>query len=113
MLRTLWTHHRIAVIVFAAACCIALVFAVRLALFSVYWSDPERRDAAIEGWQSPGYIAMSWKVPREVIAEALDLDEGARPRQSLARIAAARGVPVETLISDVKAAIAAVRADTP
>lgn len=111
MLKTLWQRNKLAVIVFSMACLVALFFAVRLAVFTVYWSDPERRDAVIEEWQSPGYIAMSWKVPRPVIAEALGLAEGEEPRRSLSDIAEERGVPVESLIGDLEAAIADFRAE--
>ena len=98
-------------IVFAGACLVAVFFAARLVLFTVYWSDPARRDAAIESWQTPGYVAMSWKVPRAVIAEAIGLSEGSAPRESLNDIAARRGVPVETLIAEIEEAIDAFRVE--
>jgi hypothetical protein len=112
MLRTLWQKNKLAVIVFSVACLVALFFAVRLAFFTVYWSDPARRDAVIEGWQSPGYVAMSWKVPRPIVAEALGLAEGDQPRRSLDDIAAERGLSTEVLIRDLEAAIAEFRAGT-
>jgi hypothetical protein len=112
MLKALWQKNKLAVIVFSLACLVAFFFAVRLTLFTIYWSDPARRDAVIEGWQTPGYVAMSWKVPRPVVAEALGLAEGEQPRQSLDDIAAARGVSTEALIRDLEAAIAEFRAGT-
>ena len=110
MIGKLWREHRLAMLVFVAASLVALFFAVRLIIFTVYWSDPARRDAVIEGWQTAGYVAMSWDVPRSVVAEALGLAEGAAPRRSLDDIARAEGVPVETLIGDLERAIADYRA---
>lgn len=111
MLGTLWKKNKLAVVVFGAACVVAIFFAIRLTLFTIYWSDPARRDAVIEGWQTPGYVAMSWKVPRTVIADALGIQEGDRARQSLEDIAETRGVPIEVLISELERAIASFRAD--
>lgn len=110
MLKTLWQRNKLAVIVFSVACLVVLFFALRLALFTIYWSDPVRRDAIIEGWQTPGYVAMSWKVPRPVVANALGLGEGDRPRRSLDDIASERGVSTEELIRALEAAIADFRA---
>lgn len=113
MFKTLWSRNKIAVLVFAAACLVAVFFAVRLTVFTIYWSDPARRDAVIEGWQTPGYVAMSWKVPREVVAEALGFSEGERRRRSLKDLAKESGVPVEVLIGEIEAAIIAYRAENP
>jgi hypothetical protein len=113
MLKTVWTRNRWAVLILAGACLVALFFAARLVVFSVYWSDPARRDAVIEGWQTPGYVAMSWKVPRPVIADALGLEEGERARVSLDEIAKERGVSTADLIRDLEAAIHDFRSDTP
>ena len=105
MIGTLWRKHKLALLVFAGALLLVAFFAVRLAFFSIYWSDPVRRDAVIEGWQTPGYVAMSWKVPRPVVAEALGLAEGDHPRQNLDDIATERGVALDTLIAEIEAAI--------
>ena len=113
MLQTLWHKNKLSVLIFTGACLVALFFAVRLLLFTIYWSDPERRDAVIEGWQTPGYVAMSWKVPRPVIADALGLEEGERARVSLDDLARERGVPTAELIEVLEAAIADFRDKEP
>jgi hypothetical protein len=113
MLKSAWKTNRVAVLILAGACLVGLFFAVRLVVFSIYWSDPARRDAVIEGWQTPGYIAMSWKVPRPVIADALGLEEGERARTSLEDLAKERGVPTAELIRELEAAILDFRADNP
>jgi len=106
----LWRRHPVLVSGFALALALALFFALRIAVSMVYWSDPAQRDPVIEGWMPVGYIARAWDVPREVLAEALDLAPGAAPRQSLARIAAEQGVSVEVLKARLALAIAEQRA---
>ena len=113
MIKTAWETNRVAVLILAGACLVGLFFAARLVVFSVYWSDPARRDAVIEGWQTPGYVAMSWKVPRPVVADALGLEEGERARISLENLAKERGVPTAELIRELEAAITNFRAASP
>lgn len=113
MLKAAWETNRVAFLILAGACLVGIFFAVRLVIFGVYWSDPARRDAVIEGWQTPGYVAMSWKVPRPVIADALGLQEGERARISLEDLAKERGVPTDELIRELEAAITTFRANNP
>ena len=91
---------------------VAVFFAVRLTLFTIYWADPAHREQAIEGWMTPGYVARSWDVPPEVIRAALpppsDLHPGTRP--TLDRIAEDAGIPLPDLIAALTAAIDGARA---
>lgn len=109
-LARLWREHRTALMLFAAALAATLFFAARTALFWAYWADPARRDLAIEGWMTPGYVAQSWDVGREVVGEALGLVPGEGPRLTLEEIAAARGVPLAEIEAELMAAIDAARA---
>ena len=104
----LWRHHRIALIGFGLALAVALVFAARLTLFTIYWADPAHRQQPVAGWMTPGYIARSWEVPPEVIRAALP-ETGRRP--TLAQIAEAEGIPLPELIAGIEAAIAGARAE--
>lgn len=112
MIRTLWQRHRLATLLFAGALLIALFFAIRLAAFTIYWADPGRREAEIEGWMTPGYVALSWKVPKPVIVEAISLDGREGGRMRLADIARERGVSLEALIGDIETAILNFRSDS-
>jgi hypothetical protein len=103
----LWRYHRVALIGMGLALAVALAFAVRLTVFTIYWSDPAHRDQRIEGWMTPGYIARSWEVDPAVIRATLALEPGTRP--TLAQIAATEGVPLPDLIARLEAAIAAAR----
>lgn len=101
----LWAHHRWASIGFAGALIVALVFAVRLTLFTIYWADPAHRDQAIEGWMTPRYVARSHDVELDVIRAALPIAPSAR--STLTDIAAETSVPIEVLIGHIEDAIRA------
>ncbi len=106
-LARLWRRHPLALTAFVAAAALALFFLGRTVFFIAYWSDPAQRDRAIEGWMTPGYVARSWHVPREVVGAALGLEPGSGQRQTLDQIARARGIPVEQLVAELTAAVAA------
>ncbi len=105
----LWHEHRLVLLAFAAALAVTLFFLVRTAVFWVYWSDPARRDLAIEGWMTPGYVAQSWQVERELVGAVLGLEPGEARGRTLGEIAAARGVPLAELEAELMAAIAEAR----
>jgi hypothetical protein len=72
----------------------ALFFAVRLTVFTIYWSDPAHRDQAVEGWMTPGYVARSWDVDPEVIRAALPPPpDGTPDRRPTLDAIAGRGRP--------------------
>jgi hypothetical protein len=108
MIRGLWSGHRWLLAGFLVAATLALLFAVRVALSVQDW--PEERDADIEGWMTPRYVALSWDVPPELVAAALALPrDGTGRRITLDELARQRAVPVETLVAELEAAIAAFR----
>ena len=105
--RYLWRHHRPAVIALGLALGVAGFFAVRLTVFTLYWADPAHREQAIEGWMTPGYVARSWGLERDVVLAALPLppytSPGARP--TLTDIARTAGIPLTDVIAGLEAAI--------
>lgn len=107
----LWRHHRIALIGFGLALAVALVFAVRLTVFTIYWADPGHRQQPVAGWMTPGYVARSWDLPPEVIRAALPAMPEAGPRPTLDQIAEAEGIPLADLIAAIEAAIAGARSE--
>ena len=108
-LARLWREHRALLLAFVLALALMLFFALRTVVSTIYWSNPARRDLAIEGWMTPGYVARSWRIERDVVAEALGLVPGER-RVSLAELAAERGVPLSEIEAALLEAIAAARA---
>lgn len=101
-IRHLWAHHRLLVIAFGLAVLLTLFFALRLALATLYWSDPAHLQQPPERWMTPGYVARSWQVSPQALATALGLAPDAAPRgQTLDDIATAQDKPVETLIAEL------------
>ena len=93
---------------FLLALVATVYFAIRLALFAVYWSDPAHRDMTIQGWMTPGYVAHSWDMPREIVRDAIGpLPDQNRP--TLDEMAAEQGIPLEDLVAKIQAAIDAHR----
>ena len=111
----LWRHHRPALIGLALALAVAVFFAVRLTIFTIYWSDPAHRDQQIEGWMTPGYVARSWDVEPDLIRAALPPPPPGGPeprgRTTLDRIAEGAGLPLAEVIAGIEAAIAGARTE--
>ena len=95
------------VVVFAAAALLAVVFALRLVVSGL--RPPP--DPPLQGWMTPRLVAHGWHLPPDLLADALDLPrDGTGRRDTLDDLARARGVPVDALIGQIEAAIAAHRA---
>jgi len=109
--RKLWAASPWATTVAGLGLLLALLFTLRLVIFSIYWSDPANRDQAIASWMTPGYIAHSWQVPREVVLKALNTPvPPPKGPMNLDELAAYLGVPVQDLVAAAEAAIADHRA---
>ena len=107
---TLWRARPWLTSAFLAACGLALFFAVRLTVQTVYWAN--HQDEPVRPWMTVGYIARSWDLDaREIDRLAgLPLPETKGRPQPLSEIAADRGVPVADIIDAVEAAIDTLRA---
>lgn len=109
-LSSLWKRHKLLLSAFAAAMAVTLFFAVRFALWVLYWNDPAHRDQPLEDWMTIGYIAHSYDVPRDALIDALHLkppEKGKRP--TLESIAIDRGQTPEAFEADIQAAIERLR----
>lgn len=101
--------HRLLIGVFLVALSLTGFFFVRTVLFTLHWADPAHQEQMIEGWMPIRYVARSWRVPPEVLADALDVAAGGRPRLTVAEIAAERGESVEETAAVLYNAIASYR----
>lgn len=111
---TLWREHRLLLLAFLFASALALVFAVRFTLFVLYWNAPEHRDQPIENWMTIGYIARSYDLPRESLADALGVaPPGAGRRPTVEQLARDRGMTPEEFRSEIERAIAKLREGDP
>lgn len=108
-LKLLWRDNKVLLAGFVLALAVMLFFALRTAMFWIYWADPAHRNQTIEPWMTPRYIAHSWDVPPPVVGDALGLEPGG-PRITMADVAAREGIGFETLVARVMAAILAHRA---
>ena len=105
-LKRIWKAAPVATLSLAGAVLVALFFTAKSVMFWIYWSDPANRDRTIEAWMTPGYVAHSWYVPRDVVLDAINAPRGKdrRPR-NFDQLAEFLGVPAEELIEQAQAAI--------
>ncbi len=96
-----WRRRPIITTGFALAVVFTGLFAVRAVTMMVYWSDPDHRDQAIQGWMTPRYVAQSWHLPPRVMYEALGTEEMPGRRKTLGDIAAERGISVKELSDQI------------
>jgi len=111
-IKQMWAAAPVATVMLFASLVVIAFFSVRIATNWVYWNDPAHRDQVIAGWMTPRYVAHSWQIPPEQIGAVLGVTRGDGKPQSLELIARARGVPTETLIAELHAAIQAHRAES-
>jgi len=111
--KRLWAAAPVATVILGLALVATGFFAVRMVAFSIYWHDPAHRQQQIAGWMTPGYVANSWHVPREVVLEAIDAPRNPGHPLNLADIAAMQGKTADEVIAEAQAAIAEFRANDP
>lgn len=109
-LARLWRDHRVPLVAFVLAVLLMLFFAGRLVVFTVYWADPAHHELRPEGWMTPGYLARSWDLPRDAVAEALDITPTPGKPPTLADIAAERGQTLDAFLAEVRAILAEMQA---
>jgi len=64
------------------------------------------------GWMTPRFVAHSWDVPPEVVWQSLMLGpDGPARRITLAELAKAQNIPLPLLLEELRADIAAHRAE--
>jgi len=110
-IRRAWLAAPVATAVLALALVACLFFGARTALFW-YGGPPHAvREQPVAAWMTPRYVARSWRIPPEVIIDGL-IAPLPRPerRMNLRQLAEYRGVPVEQIIAEAEALIAAQRA---
>jgi len=76
----------------------------------LYFSDPAHREQPLAGWMSPRYVAKSWGLPPEVVADVMQLTPDHR-RITLDEVAARAGISLEELQRRVETAKAELEAE--
>lgn len=110
-MRTRLWQNRLLVAAFALAAAATLFFAVRLVVFTLYWSDPTHREIHVEPWMTVGYVARSWGLKPQDLNTALGLPPSAGRPRPIGVLADEAGVPVEDLVRRVETAAAAMAAE--
>ena len=87
-----------AILAGAAAC----MFAMKLILFTMYWMDPNHRLQPPEPWMTPGYIARSYDLNPQRIAEFLQLSDERDQPMTIEQIANQQGRDVDALLSELQ-----------
>ncbi len=95
---------------FVVAAAFSVFFLIRTVVATVYWADPSHHEQAIEAWMPIRYVARSWDVPPEVLAEALDIDLESGRRWTVGEVAAQRQTSPEAVADALMAAIQGNRA---
>ncbi|MGO4914973.1 hypothetical protein [Pseudogemmobacter sp. W21_MBD1_M6] len=103
----LWSDHKILTLAFGTALCVTVFFGVRLALFSLYWADPDHHRQALEDWMTPRYVAHSYHLPPEDVMRALSGGAEVARRPTLADLSEITGQSLD----DMQAVIAAMTAE--
>lgn len=98
-------HRRLVALVFWLALGIAVVFAGRLVILTIHWSDPAHLRAPPAAWMTPGYLVRSWHLDPDRLAAHLGLAPGSARGMTLADLARARGIPTEQFLADLAAAL--------
>jgi hypothetical protein len=103
-----WRAHKLLVTAFALSTLLTLFFVTRLVVGLVYWSM--HAEEPVRPWMTVGYVGKSWDLNPRMIDREAGLPPPDGHPLTLAEIAAARGVPVETVIAEVEAAVARLKA---
>lgn len=110
-MKSLFRRHPWLVSTLALATALALFFAVRFAIGVVYWSAHHKEP--VQAWMTVRYVGKSWGVNPRLVSAKSGLPEPVRGHPvTLAELAKQRGVPVEAVIHEVEAAVAALKTDS-
>ncbi|SEN00439.1 hypothetical protein SAMN05216227_100613 [Pseudorhodobacter antarcticus] len=90
---------------FAIAVALTAFFLLRLVFFTTVWMENPPGAHPIEGWMTPRYISRTFRIPPPNLQAVLQLGATEHPRQSLEKIARARGLPLPDLIAEIEALI--------
>ncbi len=112
LFKKMWHAAPLATVIFVLALLASVVFGARATVFWIKRPPMSERALPVAAWMTPRYIARSWGVPPRVIAEAIKAPIPPRDGpMSLTELAKMRDVPVEQVIAEAEAAIAAVFAE--
>lgn len=105
-IRHAWSIAPVATALLAVALVASLFFGTRAAVFWYNRPPLAAAEQPVEAWMTPRYVSRSWRIPPELVSEALDAP---RPPpdgpMNLRELAEYRGVPVEQVLAEAEALI--------
>lgn len=101
-LRYFWKEQPLALSAFVIALGFLLFFGVRFLVGFVYFHDPAHRNQALEPWMTPKYVAMSYRLPPEVMREVMQLDRFEGRRVTVVDVADRLGITLDELEQRVR-----------
>ncbi len=108
-LTTLFRTHPVLTTAFFLAATLTVLFTIRTIVFTIYWANPAHHDQPLEPWMTLRYVARSWDLPPDLLAQTLELDPAPRQRLSLREIAAQKGMTLEELTRRIATAAQTLR----
>lgn len=93
----LWHTHKLLLLAFILAATLTILFAVRMVVLGIYWSNPDHQNQPLEGWMSPRYVAYSYGLEREEVRQILGFDPAPVAREHLSNILKDQNVTLEDL----------------
>jgi len=110
-MRKLGWHQWVLLLLFLGALLFTGLFGVRTVRRAIYWRN--HRDEQIRPWMSVRYVSRSYRVPPQVLYEAIGQAPVPHDRRPLREIAREQNRPVEELISKLQRAIEQARSSPP
>ena len=107
-MRPVWWRHPWLTSIFVLALALAAGLGARALMLALDWPPGP---PPVEGWMTPSFVMHSYHVDPDVLARVLNAQPGESPHDTLAEIAAARGIPVADLTAAVQALVTAPGAD--
>ena len=102
-LKNLWQNHKLLLLAFVLAAAATLMFAVRLVVMTVYFSNPAHQNQPLEGWMTPRYVAHSYNLTAEELEQVLGIDPTSVSRIHLRDLLKDQGITLQELQSRLDA----------
>lgn len=109
-LRFLFRRHPWPTTILAAGLVALIWFGGGFVSEVLYFSDPAHREQPLAGWMSPRYVAKSWELPPDVVADVMQLTPGHR-HTTLDHVVERLNITIEELQKRVEAAKAKLEAE--
>lgn len=98
-LNLLWKNHKLLLLAFILAAAATLMFAVRLVVVTVYFSNPAHQNQPLEGWMTPRYLAYSYDLTADELEQVLGIDPTGVSRIHLNNLLKDQGITLQELQS--------------